>query len=419
MTMKKVIINHPVGNANVRSAVYGLDDRKLLKAFYTSIACFPGTLLYAVGSLPIFKEVRKRVFLCQIENKTRVYPWIELGRMLSIKLGLKSFVKHEFGLFSVDQVYRTLDNYVSKRLSDCDAVYCYEDGALASFERAKTMAVCCLYDLPIGYWRAARTLMRIEIEKNPAWASTLNIFKDSNDKLDRKDRELALADHIFVASTFTANTLKACPIPLKEISVIPYGFPPVVEKRVYTTKNGQPLRVLFVGGLSQRKGIAYLFDAVQRLGNLVTLTVVGTKPNDDCEVLNKALSTCRYIERLPHEKILEEMRNHDVFVFPSLFEGFGLVITEAMSQGTPVITTDRTAGPDIITHNVDGWIVEAGCANALYNQMKVIADNPDIIEKVGRAALETARKRPWSVYSEALSHRIQEVVTKEKSWQKY
>ena len=50
------------------------------------------------------------------------------------------------------------------------------------------------------------------------------------------------------------------------------------------------------------------------------------------------------------------MKEHDVLIFPSLFEGFGLVITEAMAQGTPVITTDRTAGPDVISDNENGCL---------------------------------------------------------------
>lgn len=47
---------------------------------------------------------------------------------------------------------------------------------------------------------------------------------------------------------------------------------------------------------------------------------------------------------MPHDQILNLMRTQDVFVFPSLFEGYGLVVAEAMSQGTPVITTSRTCG---------------------------------------------------------------------------
>ena len=100
------------------------------------------------------------------------------------------------------------------------------------------------------------------------------------------------------------------------------------------------------------------------------------------------------------------MQEHDVLLFPSLFEGFGLVITEAMSQGTPVITTDRTAGPDLIDHGENGWIVEAGSTLALKTCIEQLIEKPETIVKVGKAAIETARKRPWEVYGKELAEAI-------------
>jgi glycosyltransferase involved in cell wall biosynthesis len=97
------------------------------------------------------------------------------------------------------------------------------------------------------------------------------------------------------------------------------------------------------------------------------------------------------------------MRSHDVFVFPSLFEGFGLVITEAMSQGTPVITTDRTAGPDLITHGENGWLIKAGSTESLVNQLEQLVKNPEAIRAAGVHARKTAAARPWSVYGHELA----------------
>ena len=94
---------------------------------------------------------------------------------------------------------------------------------------------------------------------------------------------------------------------------------------------------------------------------------------------------------------------NDVLLFPSLFEGFGLVITEAMSQGTPVITTNRTAGPDLITHGENGWIVESGNHIALREMIEQIMDNPELIELNGRAAHKLAGSRPWGVYGTELA----------------
>jgi glycosyltransferase involved in cell wall biosynthesis len=118
--------------------------------------------------------------------------------------------------------------------------------------------------------------------------------------------------------------------------------------------------------------------------------------------LDQELRRHRWVRTLPHPQILEEMRAHDVLVFPSLFEGFGLVITEAMSQGTPVITTERTAGPDLITHGKDGWLIPAGSTEALIKQLEELIRNPEIVRAVSINARQTAAARPWAIYGRDL-----------------
>jgi glycosyltransferase involved in cell wall biosynthesis len=197
---------------------------------------------------------------------------------------------------------------------------------------------------------------------------------------------------------------------LAPVQVIPYGFPVPGEARDYDFDGKRPLRLLFVGGLSQRKGIADLFAAVEGIGSAVTLTVVGNKAVEGCSALNAALAVHRWIPSLPHDQILTLMREHDVFVFPSLFEGFGLVITEAMSQGTPVITTDRTAGPDLIEHGRNGWLIEAGSTAALQASIEHLLDHPEEVGACGEAARDTAKSRPWEVYGRELAGAVRKVI---------
>jgi len=97
------------------------------------------------------------------------------------------------------------------------------------------------------------------------------------------------------------------------------------------------------------------------------------------------------------------MKASDVLVLPSLFEGFGLVITEAMSQGTPVITTERTAGPDLIEHGKNGWLVKAGSTESLMEAIHSVLTDRRLVSLVGREALETAKRRPWEMYSQELA----------------
>lgn len=407
---KKIVIYHPFGNANTRAAVDGIYKQGILESFHTCIACFQGSLLYKLSSFSPLKEFRRREFSSFLQAKTITHPVKELIRQLAPKIKLNSLTEHEKGAFCVDNICQDLDfkvaQYILKNKEKIGGVYAYEDCALETFSTAKSNNIKCIYDLPIGYWRAMRNLLNEERTKNPKWSITIGGFNDSEDKLTRKDKELKLADKIYVASSFTKKTLEMYPGKLADIEVIPYGFPQVNTQRKYDNIENRKIRVLFVGGLSQRKGISYFFEAISGLEEKIEATIVGRGNLNACPALKEALSKVNYIPSLPHDDILKLMANNDLFIFPSLFEGFGLVITEAMSQGTPVITTDRTCGPDIMHDGMDGWIVKAGESQAIRKLLMDFIANPSILVTAGEEAIRTASQRPWSVYEKELAESV-------------
>jgi glycosyltransferase involved in cell wall biosynthesis len=91
------------------------------------------------------------------------------------------------------------------------------------------------------------------------------------------------------------------------------------------------------------------------------------------------------------------MRDSDVLVFPSLFEGFGLVILEAMSQGVPVITTPNTGGVDVIQEGVDGFIVPIRSAEAIVDRVGLL-ENRDFLTVMSLRALQKAALCSWGHY---------------------
>jgi glycosyltransferase involved in cell wall biosynthesis len=403
----KIVLSHPTSNEVSRYAVNGLLEADALSEFHTAIAVFPGTLLSKISTIKGLQELNRRSFSPSLESFTKTSPWLEMGRQVALKMKLSALTAHESGMFSVDAIYKNLDKAVANSLKSSNrkgitGIYAFEDGALNSFTEAKKQGIKCLYDLPIGYWRAAKRLLALEKERWPEWSATLSGFKDSEEKLQSKDRELLLADQIFVGSNFTKETLKDFPGKLAPVTVIPYGFPEVIAHREYTSTKNRKLKLLFVGGLSQRKGIADLFAVADQLKDDVELTVVGRKTTEECEALNTELTKHNWIPSLPHDQILELMKQYDVLVFPSLFEGFGLVITEAMSQGLPVITTERTIGPNFINNCENGWLIEAGSTNALQRAIEHLLNNPDQVTSAGRAAMQTANNRTWSQYQTEL-----------------
>lgn len=396
------LISHPTSNQTNRALVYTLNSRHKLLGFYTAVAFFFKNYKKK-SSIHFLNELKRRSFRRSIFTVTKTKPFRELGRLICIKLNLRIFISHEKGFFSIDKVYENHDRWVAsklkkEKLKGLKSIYAYEDGALESFIKAKNLGINCLYELPIGYWRSAQGFYQKEMKMNPEWSTTLTLLKDSDRKLRRKDNELALSDTIFVASSFTRDTLREYPGKLPPIKVIPYGFPEVNNQKRYIPLINRKLKLLFVGSLSQRKGLSYLFESIKGLEQEVVLTLIGKKGSTDCPPLNLNINQHRWIPSLSHQEVLSEMRSHDLLLFPSLFEGFGLVITEAMSQGTPVITTERTAGPDIITHGVDGWLVNAGSSKSIREVLEEILESPSLIQRIGLAAQKRAKLRPWSLY---------------------
>ncbi len=409
-----ILMSHPTGNANVRQAALALKESKQLAEFWTCLAPDPDSTWMRLLPRSLAVQFQRRALPVELRNIARTVPMRELSRLLAGKLKLSAVVRSEIGIFSVDAVYRSLDRRVSRRMTfaskpQLTAAYAYEDGARDTFRVCREQGQKCFYDLPIGYWRVWRELLAEEQEREPEWAITLQGALDSDEKLARKDEEIQLADHIFVASSFTRRTLEAAPVTPSNIHIIPYGAPPATNEMPRTRADG-PLRVLFAGALTQRKGLSYLLKAVSSLKHHVELTLLGTKPPCFCRALEKALRVHRWIPSLPHHEVLREMQGHDVLVFPSLFEGFGLVIVEAMSQGLPVITTSHTAGPDIIESGKNGFLIPIRSSELLAMRLEELIADRRLLAEMKVNARATALTLSWDVYRARLSAVVREAM---------
>ncbi len=402
-----ILFSHPTGNANVRQAALGLQRAGLLREFWTCVHYRETPLLRQLLPAPLASQLQRRTFPSELAPAIRTFPWREIGRLLAPRAGLGRLARHESGPLSVDAVYRSLDRRVSARVKDerFRAVYAYEDGAEQTFAEAGRRGRLRIYDLPIGYWRAARALLADEARREPEWAATINAIADSPRKTARKDAELRAADLVVVASTFTLGTLKQAPNFRGTAIMIPYGAPgPEVRPApVQDRRDRDRLRVLFVGSLGQRKGLCYLFRAVNALRGALDLTVIGMRPAVSCPALDRELAGVRWIPSCSHREVLAEMAAHDVFVFPSLFEGFGLVLLEALAMGLPIITTPHTAGPDLITDGVEGFLVPIRSSEAIAARLDELRREPERRTAMSILARRRAAEFTWERYGDSLA----------------
>jgi alpha-maltose-1-phosphate synthase len=408
-----ILISHPTANQNVRHAALAFAETDLLAEFWTGVSWKQNGLLDRLAAISprLHGELRRRSFPPELAPFVRTVSGREWGRLIAGRLGWERLSHSESGRFSVDAVYRALDRRVAERIVSgltIKAIHAYDDGALASFRAARERGIKCIYEHPTISWRVVRQLQREEAALHPEWAPTLGALRDSDEKLARKDQELALADIVVTASSFAKESVTRIPGRTAPVRVIPYGTDPASGPLPSATANGK-LRVLFVGALTQAKGLGYLLEAVAQLERELEFTLIGRRVSLTVPAPS-VLANYRWIPSLPHDELLEEMARHDVLVLPSLHEGFGLVMTEAMAQGLVVITTPHTAGPDLIADGIDGFLVPIRSAAAIEEKLALLRDDRDRLHTMQLAARAKARACSWENYRRRLVALAREVM---------
>lgn len=402
----KILISHPSGNSNVRAIAKGFLTQGLLYQFHTSIAVFPNNFWHKIAGLKGLGDIKRRSFDSGLQSYTEIYPAKELGRMVASKLKLNSLTKAETGVFCVDKVYQNLDKKISKKLQAAKrkgltAVYAYEDGALETFTAAKKLGLECIYDLPIAYHTLLQELLHEEALRKPNWAFTLGGgINDSAQKLERKRKELELADTVIVASDFVRNSLPEWASE-KKIIQSPFGTPFSPNQFELEEKDNEKLRVLFVGSMTQRKGLADLFDAMKLVdSSKVELVVLGSLAAPLSFYSDQVKFT--YEPTRSHDKVLELMRTCDVFCLPSIVEGRALVIQEAMSQGLPIIITPNTGAEDVVINEETGFLVPIRKPEIIAQKINWFLDNRNKIFQMGKKAKQLADTYSWENYADKI-----------------
>ncbi len=260
-----------------------------------------------------------------------------------------------------------------------------------------------------------RRLLLAELEAHPDCAASLQQEWELNlpeDDFQRLVTEASLPVRSLAASSFTKRSLVENGVAQESITVVPYGIDlkkfhpgPALARPA-----GGTLKLLLVGRINQRKGIKYLLQALSLLpGADLELTVCG-RVLDGLDLFKAAGSRVRIRPSVGASELVEAYQQADLFVLPSIAEGFGQVLLEALACGLPVLATTHTAAPDLLTEGEQGFVVEPRRPDLLANRIAWALSHREELLAMRAAARSRAEQFPWLRFQQGVSRSVQECV---------
>lgn len=391
-----ILFGHPGGNPNSQYAALAHFEAGWLEAFCVPWMPTPKLLRYLreiPGLHGWVSRLDRRCFpplLNAPRIEGRAGEWLRMLRRVAIPWSMGEKLSYEAN----DWLMRTMANEC--RRQSVTTVHSYEDCSLWQFEAAKRQNKLCVYDMPIGYYSAWEEKQRLLARDYIDWLPPTGLPSSLYVRPEQKRKEMELADLVLAPSTFVMNTIRTF-YPEKRLALAPYGVDLDYWQLPIPPSTGRPLRFLYAGQISIRKGIPLLLDAWRKAGLKDALLELvgywGLAPNRQ-EELPPGVTVTGPCSR---NGLRTKYQEADVFVFPSFFEGFGLVILEAMACGLPVITTKATAGPDLLDENT-GRIIDSGDIDALVDSLQWFSNNRGRLPEMQRAARAMAETKTWEHY---------------------
>jgi len=325
-------------------------------------------------------------------EKIRIVPHLELAALLRQKFGT------EMQIALHDRNERFQRAIPQNELECSDVVIGFDTSSNILIDRAAAIERPFVLDQTIAHPRSKNRVYDSIRRQFPNWSADLEVRADAVSAAE--SAEHAKATRIVVASSFTKATLIEHGVSADKIALNPYGVDLARFAIRSRPDEKRPFRFLFAGLVSARKGIPLLHEAWKTLAaKNAELWIVGpVSPTAPSAWLDGAGT--KFLGKVSNAELADIMAESDVFVFPSYFEGFALVLLEAMASGLPVITTTATAGPDIVTEDGDGFIIEPGHLDALVEAMRFCLENRDRVTEMGANARRTAERFSWDAYGD-------------------
>jgi len=366
--------------------------------------------LYARGALATIFTGYPRF---KLENEAipkeliKTFPWVQTPYMAFpwMQYLPKAVIKEWENLSAI-----TFGDYVARNLPDCDLYVGLSGSGLPAGKKAHKRGAKYVCDRGSSHIRAQDDLLR---EEHAIWdVPYLSIDART---IAREESEYEEADCITVPSNFVYRTFIEQGIPTSKLRLLPYGVNLLRFKQV-DKPDPQRFDILFVGGMSLRKGVQYLVQAYKNINHPAkSLTFVGAPSASLIKALvSRGLwpEDAILLGMWPQTELKKIMSKSHVLVLPSIEDGFGMVMAQAMACGCPFVASNHTGAEDLITDGLEGCIVPVRNVDVLADKLQQLADQPKLRDEMGEKALQKIQSiAGWGDYGDKAMKIYREVIS--------
>jgi len=222
--------------------------------------------------------------------------------------------------------------------------------------------------------------------------------------MEREEEEYQLTDRILVLSNFARRSFvergispeKLCLLPLGANSTVFRPQPETIEERLSRILSGAPLRVLYVGNLSLQKGMHDAVNVVRALDpRRFEFRFVGSVSKDAGDEVRMLRRLAQVVPKQPQSQLREQYSWADVFVFPTIQDGFAAVLSQAQASALPILCTTNCGGPDIVREGETGWVLPIRSPEAFTDRLTWCDEHRDELAAMVEGVYRRQGVREW------------------------